>query len=91
MSLCVRGQSFCRIISRIFGAAEIRSPLSKESAAVFTAVRSPHKVTESIEICSVGFQKKPKRQNENADTVKAVSAVYIRLKEEKINETLLYS
>ena len=58
---------------------------------MLTAVRSPHKVTESIEICSVGFQKKPKRQNENADTVKAVSAVYIRLKEEKTNETLLYS
>ena len=53
------------------------SPLSKESAAVFTAVRSPHKVTESIEICSVGFQKKPKRQNDKADTAKTVSAVYI--------------
>lgn len=50
------------------------SLLSKESGAVFTAVRSPHKVTEGIVICSVGLQKRPKRQNEKADTVKAVSA-----------------
>ena len=82
MSLCVRGQSFYQTISRTFGAAEMCSPLSKESAAVFTAVRSPHKVTESIEICSVGFQKKPKRQNDKADTAKTVSAGYIKNKEE---------
>ena len=77
VSRCVRGQNFCRTISRTFGTAEIRSPPSKENAAVLTAVRSPHKVTESIEICSVGFQKKPKRQNDKADTAKTVSAVYI--------------
>lgn len=69
-SFCMRGQFFCQIISCTFGADN----LSKENAAVFTAVRSPHKVTEGIAICSVGLQKRPKRQNENADTAQAVSA-----------------
>ena len=68
VSRCVRGQSFCRTISRTFGTSKSKLFDAKENAAVLTAVRSPHKVTESIEICSVGFQKRPKRQNDKADT-----------------------
>jgi len=51
----MKGQYICQIIPCTSGIAVIT--LSEDNAAVLTAVRSPHKVAGSIEICFKGKTK----------------------------------